>query len=66
MPIGRKNVSDVKKKNPYNTDGEEVSGYANDCYCLQILKLQKKTVRIIASTLRDHTALLSESLEILP
>ena len=52
---------------PYITYGVEVWGSANDCNIQQIVKLQKRTVRIITSSSpRDHTDPLFKSLEILP
>lgn len=52
---------------PYLTYGVEVWGSTHDCYIQQIVKLQKRSVRIITSSKpREHTEPLFKSLKILP
>ena len=52
---------------PYITYGVEVWGTANDCYIQQVLKLQKRSVRVITSSRpRDHSTPLFKKLKILP
>ena len=52
---------------PYIIYGVEVWGTASDCYVQQILKLQKRSVRVITSSrARDHSTPLFKKLKILP